>query len=76
MATGKVDYAALYFKYKTPTPIIGIPTNKYVKQLEQEVCANASSVKCDLDRRDHGYLGLILHNGEYASLSDTPFVAP
>ena len=27
MTTGAVDYAASYFKYKTPTPIQGAPTN-------------------------------------------------
>ena len=32
MTTGAVDYAASYFKYKTPTPIQGAPTNKTLKE--------------------------------------------
>ena len=31
MAPGIIDYTALYFKYKTPTPIRGEPTNKILK---------------------------------------------
>ena len=76
MAAGTVNYAASYFKYKTPTPIFGAPTNKTLKRLKQELCANASSVESDLGSGDHGYLGLVLSNADYASVSDTAFVAP
>ena len=76
MANSAVDYAALYFKYKYPTPIIGIPTNKTLKRLKTELCANASSVESDLGCGDHGYLGLILKDPEYATASPTPFQAP
>ena len=31
MGIGTVDYDASYFKYKTPTPIQGAPTNKTLK---------------------------------------------
>ena len=76
MTVGAVDYAASYFKYKTPTPIQGAPTNKTLKRLKQELRANASSVESDLGGGDHGYLGLVLTDAEYASISATPFVAP
>ena len=76
MTAGTVDYAAPYFKYKSPTPIIGAPTNKTLKHLKQELCANASSVESDLGGGDHGYLGLVLDNPEYALVSATPFEAP
>ena len=76
MTTGNVDYAASYFKYKTPTPIHGAPTNKTLKRLKHELRANSSSVESDLGGGDHGYLGLILNNGEYATASPTPFQAP
>ena len=76
-STGTVDYAASYFKYKTPTPIRGEPTNKSLKRLLSELRANASSVETDLGGGDHGYLGLVLSNVDYASIAGTmPFTAP
>ena len=76
MAHGAVDYAASYFKYKTPTPIFGTPTNKTLKRLKQELRANASGVESDLGGGDYGYLGLVLTDQEYALVSPTAFVAP
>ena len=76
MDTRAVDYAALYFKFKTPTPIIGAPTHKTLKQLKQELRANGSSVESDLGDGDHGYLGLVLDDVKYATVSQTAFVAP
>ena len=78
MTLGSIDYAASYFKYKTPTPIQGTPTNKTLKRLKTELRANASSVECDLGGGDHGYLGLVLTGEEYATIlpPPAPFVAP
>ena len=75
---GNTDYAAVYFKYSTPTPITGEPSNKLLKRLKTELCANASSVDTDLGGGDHGYLGLILTDVKYARITPTPppFVAP
>ena len=75
---GNTDYAAVYFKYSTPTPITGEPSNKSLKRLKTELRANASSVDTDLGGGDHGYLGLILTDVEYARITPTPspFVAP
>ena len=68
---GNIDYALSYFKYKTPTPIRGIPINKALKRLKLELQANTSSVESDLGSRDYGYLSLILTNQEYASIPGT-----
>ena len=76
MTSGAVDYAASYFKFKTPTPIIGTPTHKTLKRLKQELRANASSVESNLGGGDHGHLGLVLDDQEYATISTTQFVAP
>ena len=76
MTSGAVDYAASYFKYKTPTPIIEAPTNKTLKRLKQELRANASSVESDLGGGNHRYLGLVLDNDEYTTVSPTAFSAP
>ena len=78
MAQGAIDYAAAYFKYKTPTYIQGMPTNKTLKRLKTELRANASSVESDLGGGDHGYLGLVLSATEYANItpSPPPFIPP
>ena len=76
MTLGAVDYATSYFKYKTPTPIQRDPTNKTLKRLKQELWENTSSVESDLGRGDHRYLGLVLTDAEYATVTATPFVPP
>ena len=77
MAIGIIDYAASYFKYKTPTPIRREPTNKALKRLQTELQANASSIETDLGGGNHGYLALVLTDEQYAQIPHTqPFVAP
>ena len=75
---GNIDYATVYFKYSTPTPITDEPSKKSLKRLKTELRANASSGDTDLGGGDHGYLGLILTDVEYARITPTPppFVAP
>ena len=34
--TANIDYARTYFKYPTPTPINGEPTNKALKRLKND----------------------------------------
>ena len=77
MTIGSIDYASSYFKYKTPTPICGEPTNKALKTLQKELQANASSVETDLGGGNHGYLGLVLTDAEYTTIPNTqPFIPP
>ena len=77
MSLGTVDYQSSYFKYKTPTPIRGLPTYSALKRLKTELQANASSVETDLGGGNHGYLGLVLTDAEYNSIPNTqPFVPP
>ena len=77
MPTARTDYAAAYFPYNTPTPINGEPSYKALKKLKNELRANASSVDSDLGGGDHGYLGLVLDETEYARIvPDHPFIAP
>ena len=49
-----------------------------LKQLKTELRANGSSVETDLGGGDHGYLGPVLTDPEYARIVPTPdpFVAP
>ena len=76
--TNSVDYTATHFRFPVPTPINGEPTNRTLKRLKTELRANGSSVETDLGGGDHGYLGLILTDPEYARIVPTPdpFVAP
>ena len=78
MILGAVDSAASYFKYKTPTPIHGAPTNKPLKWLKADLRANSSSVEADLGGRDYGYPGLVLTDAEYTGMTMHPprFNAP
>ena len=43
-----INYTATYFKYPSPTPIHGEPTNKSLKQIKTELRARVSSVDIDL----------------------------
>ena len=77
MTTTRVDYASTYFPYKSPTPIQGEPTYKTLKRLKNELRANASSIDSNLGGGDHGYLGLVLTEVEYAKVvPQHPFEAP
>ena len=72
MTLGAIDYAGSFFKYKTSTPIQGTPTNKTLKRLKADLRANASSVESDLGGGNYGYLGLVLTNEEFASITPPP----
>ena len=75
LSPGAIDYAITHFKYKTPAPIQAQPTNKSLKRLLMELRANASSIETDVGRGDHGYLGLVLDDPDYATIPGTiPFI--
>ena len=77
MTFGTIDYASLYFKYKTLTPIQGELMHKSLKRLKLELQVNVSSVETDLGEGNYGYLGLVLTDEEYVSIPNTePFIAP
>ena len=71
MSVGTVDYQSSYFKFKTPTPIRGVPTCKALKRLKMELQANASSVETELGGGNHGYLGLVLTDQEHNTIPNT-----
>ena len=78
MTFGAVDYAALYFMYKTPMPINAAPVNKAMNKLKAELLANASSVEAALEGGNYGYLGLVFRDSEYPGMAmhPTQFDAP
>ena len=77
MCLGAIDYVSSYFNYKTPIPIRGVPVYKTIKKLRLELQANGSLVETDLGSRNHGYLGLLCTDEEYAEIPHTqPFIPP
>ena len=65
-----VDYVAISFKYRTPTPINGKPTNKTLKQIKTLLQANISIRDTDIGG-NHGYLGLVLSDAKYVRITPT-----
>ena len=58
------------------TPIVGEPTYQTLKELKDQLKANAASIPTTLGGGNHGYLGLILSPAAYATISPTAFVEP
>ena len=72
-----VDYVNTYFPHPEPTKIEGEPTYKSLTTVNNELKANASSVDSELGGGNHGYLGLVLSDPEYATIPGTvPFEPP
>ena len=70
------DWIATHFEYKELTPIHGRPSYETLKRMFNEVKANATSVPSTLGGGQHGHLGLVLPDIEYALISATAFVRP
>ena len=58
------------------TPIVGEPTYQTLKELKDQLKANAASIPTTLGGSNHGYLGLIFSPAAYATISPTAFVEP
>ena len=57
----------------TITPITGEPNYALLKNLKDQLKANATSIRTTLGGGNHGYLGLILSPSAYATITTTPF---
>ena len=60
----------------TVTKITGEPNYESLKNLKDELKANAASIPTTLGGGTHGYLGLILSPAAYATIAATQFIAP
>ena len=58
------------------TLIVGEPTYQTLKELKDQLKANAASIPTTLGGGNHGYLSLILSPAAYATISPTAFVEP
>ena len=74
--TSNIDYATTYFTHDPLTKIHGEPTFTTLKNLKDELRANASSVPSNLGGGLHGHLGLILTPAEYANVLPTAYLRP
>ena len=72
--TATVDYKNSVFEYPTLTKITTRPTYSSLKQIKDELKANAGKVQCELGGGANGHLGLVLSDPEYALVSPTPYV--
>ena len=75
MTENNIDYTR-YFEFKTLPKIHGEPDYSQLKELKDKLKTNASKITSDLGGGAHGHLGLVLSQGEYATVSPTPYVRP
>ena len=64
------------FPHPTLTPVIGIPTYESLAEVNLKLNANAASVHSNLGDGAHGLLPLTIDPAVYATISNTPFIAP
>ena len=76
MSIPTINYRTTYFPKPDLTPIIGKPTFQDLYQLLLDLRQNAQTVHCNLGGGDHGHLGLLMTPGQYAMVSQTPYVRP
>ena len=76
MPSQDTNYVDTYFDHKKLTKIHGEPTFQHLKDLKDQLRANAASVPSTLGGGLYGHLGLVLDPTEYTSVSGTPYVHP
>ena len=76
MPSQDTNYVDTYFDHKKLTKIHGEPTFQHLKDLKDQLRANAASVPSTLGGGLYGHLGLVLDHTEYSSVSGTPYVHP
>ena len=70
------NYVETYFDYKKLAPIRGEPTFQILKNLKDELRANATSHSDNLGGGLYGHLGLVLSPAEYTNVNPQPYVHP
>ena len=62
------------FQFETLTPVVGQPDFESLTTLKNQLKANAQSVPSTLGGGNHGMLGMVLSDLEYALVSNVAFV--
>ena len=68
------NYRTDFFEFETLTPIRGKPDFQSLTTLKNQIKANAQAVPSTLGGGNHGLLGLVLTNAEYAVVSAVPYL--
>ena len=76
MASTSIDYITIYFQYKALTKIHGAPTYETLREMKDQLKANAASVNTNLGGGANGHLGIVLTPTEYRNISDTTYTRP
>ena len=63
-------------KFPELDKIHGAPTYSKLREIKDQIKANASSVWSELGGGAHAHLGLVLTNGEYANITEMPYIFP
>ena len=71
-----INYRTTSFEHQEPTKITGQPNYALLKQIKEELKANAASVSSNLGGESNGHLGLVLTTTEYATVCPTSYVRP
>ena len=74
--SSNIDYINNHFEFPILTKIHGHPDYEQLKQIKDELRANATSVTANLGGGAHGHLGLVLDDAEYTFVSPTAYVRP
>ena len=76
MTSLSINAKDLYFEFQELTPFHGEPTFDTLQKLIIQLKANASSVTSNLDKRVHGFIGVILDQPSHATLAPLmPFIS-
>jgi len=76
VTTTNIDYVATYFKFSKLDKTDGTPTYAKLREIKDQIKANASSVSSELGGGAHSNLVLILTNGEYVNITATLYIHP
>lgn len=71
-----VDTLTSNFPYLVVAKFHGCPTYKALDKLQQQICANSSSVQSIRGGGNHGHVGMCLEPNIYNTLSNTPWSDP
>ena len=71
-----INYVTTTFPFKTLTKVHSLPTYELLRDIKNELKANAASVQCDLGGGDYGHLGLVLTDDEYKNVTTTAYIRP
>ena len=75
-ATITIDNVLSTFPYPSLSPITGVPTFETINDMVMHLKANAASIQTENGGGQLGFLGIMVSDTVYATLSNTPFVVP